>query len=447
MKRRVIIVIILLLFLLSACGNSMNKTEQEHSSEPEKTMATEQEGGLPTAETESAFPEDPQAYLDELRGRYPDAICAVTINPSRKGDIYVIDLDLDRPETASAAAEIRRAFGDRALLVWTSSLGLTTGTPEDLKRMHRDYIFSYQLDGMGELLKLGDIEAARTACVPPAEDEVEEEIRRYMEVHPGIIKIDKTTVEPGDLMKISYKIYSDSTVYDEVREVPVRCGTVNFDETIEGSVEGRTAGETYTIPYAPDKRFYVEGGTDPSTVCEIRILYLYEPSGDGLTDDYVRDNTEYASVEAWKGALREQIRQGNRQEAWETARQKLMKDCEFRTDPEKLIERVSAFAFEMKIRAEQLGLSEKEYLRALTGQDTENLIHWAYDRCEEEVHEILLIRAIAEYADLDVTEAEMRNRCREDGMDFTSLTETEQNKLKYLMLYDKAVRFMTEERP
>ncbi len=138
MKRRVIIVIILLLFLLSACGNSMNKTEQESSSEPEKTMATEQEGGLPTAETESAFPEDPQAYLDELRGRYPDAICAVTINPSRKGDIYVIDLDLDRPETASAAAEIRRAFGDRALLVWTSSLGLTTGTPEDLKRMHRD---------------------------------------------------------------------------------------------------------------------------------------------------------------------------------------------------------------------------------------------------------------------------------------------------------------------
>ena len=477
MKKRVIIVFFVSIFLLSACGSGVKTTEKAaepatvtEAAEASKTAeaskavttaenteaattaenteaATTAEPTAASQETEPAFPEDPQAFLDELRSRYPDTVCAVTVNPSRKGDIYVIDLDLDSPEAASAAAEIRRSFGETAVLVWSSSLGHTTGTPEDEKRMHREYIFGYQLDGMGEILKLGDIEAARTAYAPPAEDAVAEEISRYMEGHPGIEKIDKTIVEPGDLMKISYKIYSDSTVYDEVREVPVRCGTVNFDEAIEGSVEGRKAGETYTIPYAPETRFYVEAGTDPSAVCEIRILYLYKPGDGGLTDDYVRENTDYDSAEAWKEALRTQERQRNRQTAWETARTKLMSGSEFRTDPEKLAERAAAFASDMKIRAEQLGLSEKEYLRVLTGQDSEDFIRWAYERCEKEIHEILLVRAIAGRADLSITEDEMKARCREDGTEFASLTETERNKLEYLLLYDKVVGYMTQEKP
>lgn len=207
------------------------------------------------------------------------------------------------------------------------------------------------------------------------------------------------------------------------------CGLTEFGDT-----------EAARTPASPPDEHAVEE--------QIRLFLETNAAGlklEDLTDEYVRENRPYDSVEAWKEALREEQRQVNRQAAWEEARQKLMSDCKFRKDPDKLAARAAEFAAVAKILAEQRGLSEKEYIRVLAGKDEEDYIGALYSRCEKEIHEVLLVRAVAAQAGLDVTEEEAEAYCAQNGPAYSERPETEKTRVRYLLLYDKVVEYITRD--
>ncbi|MBQ4426110.1 MAG: hypothetical protein II882_10335 [Lachnospiraceae bacterium] len=225
----------------------------------------------------------------------------------------------------------------------------------------------------------GDFEAARTALPEASEDriseDIEETIRNKVAYNPIIIPLEKQVMEKGDLGKIAYKVYDEFEVYSNMSaEYPetVCCGeTVPFNPHIGDILEGLKVGETITFTYdtAPDRH------DNRKMTCDVTLLYIYRTEPAELSDDFVRANTGYGSVEEWRAALRRQLLRNGQPEGWERILNKLLPACEFSIDEEKL----SAFAEKRK--------QSEAWFRKL-------------------IEEYLLVEAIAEEYGLSVTEAD-----------------------------------------
>ena len=65
-----------------------------------------------------------------------------------------------------------------------------------------------------------------------------------------------------------------------------------------------------------------------------------------------------------------------------------------------------------------------------------------YQRCEHEIKEYLLISAIADYADISISENELKTAASQNATEWESLNEKEQTLLEYNLLYNKVINYM-----
>lgn len=317
----------------SSCGGRTPSSSAEETPKPSEAesiseVVTEAKAETTTEETagESAAPPsqasqeaaDPLSGIQWVKDHYKDVICSVREIAAAGGKQFILEMDVDSPNAVAAKEAVRRLLGDSARIEWVSNKSITTWTSEDLKRVHRDYIFSYGLDELGEWVRIGDIGSARTPCDPP---------------------------------------------------------------------EGEFASET----------------------------------------------------------LREEAVQAKKREAWEQAYQKLAGQSEYRKNADRLAERAAEFDSEAAAWAEQLGISKEEYIHVIAGPENDDFIRWAFKECEKEIKEVLLVRAIAGREGINVSREELERCCAEEGLDYSSLAESEKNKREYLLLFDKVADYMTPE--
>ncbi len=268
---------------------------------------------------------------------------------------------------------LRQAFLDRLkdnekeMVRFTEGALYTIATWEDQGRAELKYVLQNGLMEGSRLTELGDVESVRTRLPEPDPAEIEAYMQRRVELFPRIIRSEKQTVETGDLLKISWRVYDETQEYPQFgngKAETVRCGKSNFDEQIELSVEGRTVGETYTISYTSD---LVAG----PLFCDITPLYIYTVEPAELNDTFVKENTEYQTVEEWRSALLEEERRAGQPEAWDAVLKKLLPECRFK-------------------------MNEKRLKQSETPERTEAL-----------VKEYLLVKALADRYEIKVTAADL----------------------------------------
>ena len=410
------------------------------------TLSDTEPGSVSPSETESGFPDETvgvSGMMDTIRKRYPETVASVREVSSNDGFRYYIELDFDSEDAASAYRDIHELIGEQAVITWFRSGNITNWTPEDTERIQLSTVFAYGLHEIGKLEKLGDIEKARVHVETPDEEAVAEEMQRFLMNHPPIEVSDKQLVEENDLLKISYCIQDGQTIYEKDEQATVRCGQTLFDAVIEDSVRGRSVGETYTVNYPLENKYAVEPGK--TAECEIRILYIYTLKEPVLDDEYTREYTPYESVDEWKDALLKSERDRLFQEAWNACAERLIASSEFSIQEEKLIDRATEFAFEVRFRSGLLGMSEEEYVRILSGEDTDDYIRWAYGKCENEIKETLIVEAIAEKAGLHVSDQELAEECAKSGIAVSALSDAEKAQLSYGLLLEKAAAYMIQE--
>ena len=277
---------------------------------------------------------------------------------------------------------LRQAFLDRLkdnekeMVRFTEGALYTIATWEDQGRAELKYVLQNGLMEGSRLTELGDVESVRTRLPEPDPAEIEAYMQRRVELFPRIIRSEKQTVEPGDLLKISWRVYDETQEYPQFgngKAETVRCGISNFDEQIELSVEGRTVGETYTISYTND---LVAG----PLFCDITPLYIYTVEPAELNDTFVKENTEYQTVEEWRSALLEEERRAGQPEAWDAVLKKLLPECRFK-------------------------MNEKRLKQSETPE-----------RMEALVKEYLLVKALADRYGIEVTAADLTAYCTRHGI-------------------------------
>lgn len=333
--------------------------------------------------------------------------------------MYGVDERRNRVEVCfgEEGQEIRDAFltwlgEDLADKVWLREEAVETiidlpGEEDNDREAVRALIEKDLVNG-SRLKKLGDAEAAVTEAERPSGQAIEEYMQRQVSLFPEITKLDKEIVEDGDLLRLSYGIYSETLWYtsvDKAPELPVRCGaeTAFGLEDIQTSVKGRKVGETYTIPYT--------GGmfdAGEPLFCDITILYIYTTEAAQLNDAFVQAHTAYRTVEEWRSALYREEWIANRGPAWEKAFNQLMAESSFALD-EKKIEKNAADPEQAKMR----------------------------------VREYLLIKALADHFGLTVSAEDLNDYCARQHVRIELLSLAEQEACEWCALREKVMNRMT----
>ncbi|MBO4872494.1 MAG: hypothetical protein J5496_03660 [Lachnospiraceae bacterium] len=295
------------------------------------------------------------------------------------------------------------------MIIFSEKNGYSITTPESLERAKLDQILKNELFDDCHLIKLGNIDAARTPAAEPSREQIERFMQRRVENAPMILRSEKSLVEEGDLLKASWRIYSETKIYEDLmmKEETIRCGETTpspYRQVIERSVEGRKVGETFTIEMNREAF-----GADEPLWCDVTIRYIYTVTPAVLDDAFVRTNTEYDSVEAWREALfREELRD-YQSAAWEEVLEKLLPASSFRLN-------------EGKIR-----------------EKTENP-----DDTIAQIKEYLLVRALADACGIEVTAEDTCDYCSRNRINPEAQTVRQAAVTEWRVLRELVIEEMTK---
>lgn len=127
---------------------------------------------------------------------------------------------------------------------------------------------------------------------------------------------DRTDVQNSDVVNIDYEGLLDGVAFDggTATGFDLTIGSNSFIEGFESGLIGKKVGETVKL----DLTFPEDYGSEmagKAVVFNVKINSINKTIVPELTDDYIKTNTDYASIEDYRKAVREKLEATNEQEA------------------------------------------------------------------------------------------------------------------------------------
>ena len=264
-----------------------------------------------------------------------------------------------------------------------------------------------------------------------SDDEIEEIMRNSISRYPSENIVNKTIIEKGDLVKISYEIFNQSSSVIKVDNQVVCVGKINFDTIIEQSIEGKKVGKTYTIEYTNSSAGLI------NTTCDITPLYIYSLSEPEINDSFVRTHFNYNSIEEWKTAIKNDLEEEKKSTVWSETIDSIITECSFDLNDDCILEHTTTLAYQTAMQATLENLTLDTYIMQTMNMSKEEFYDICYKTCQKEVQEYLIIGAIATIENITVSDQEIDQYCKTQNLDKNDLHDEEEIYLYYYVLRDK----------
>ncbi len=254
--------------------------------------------------------------------------------------------------------------------------------------------------------------------------DVEANIESFLSGFAANEEVKEGTVEQGDNLIVSYKgTLADGTTQDGMNAEETTLGPVGSAGYIDGFEDGligAAVGETVTLdlqfpdPYPNNTELSGKDVTFEVTVKSKVVKVMPE-----LTDDFIKENTDYKTVDAYRAAVREQLEAEAMDEALYNLKNELYANIYDETEviayPEGFVESAKE-----KIQANYEAIAESydygswddfrdDYFRMDQAEYEENLKLYA----ESTVKSELVIYAVAEKEGVVLTEKEYEEALQE----------------------------------
>lgn len=198
------------------------------------------------------------------------------------------------------------------LLILTLCMGMTlmTGCSKD-----EPVANSYSGMDFAAYITLPDYDAY-TVEAPSAEEvaeaDVDAEIESFLSGFAKTEEIKEGTVEEGDNLVVAYKgTLADGTTQEGMNTDDASLGPVGSAGYIDGFEEGligAAVGDTVTLELQfPDPYLNNTELSGKDVTFEVTIKSKIDKVLPELTDDFVKENTDYKTVDAYRAAVREQL--------------------------------------------------------------------------------------------------------------------------------------------
>ncbi|MBD5545576.1 MAG: trigger factor [Lachnospiraceae bacterium] len=292
--------------------------------------------------------------------------------------------------------------------------------------------------------------------VTVTDEEVEEEMEMELSWYGTYEKLDKTVAEEGDTVNITFTGTIDGEEFEDGSSDSYDL-TLGDGEMIEGfdeAIIGKNVGDTVTVDLVFPEDYYDEEAAGQNVTFEITLNQIEEYVEPELTDEFVKENLDYETIEAFREGTKEILIESGKESAEEEAREALIEEIISNSTFELVEDDVTAYREalieEYESYAEMYGISYGDFLEMFMETTEEEFEEESRTMAEDSIKLILVCQAVIDKENLGVTEKEYKKAVKEmaEEYEYDSVEEFEADNDKLTtisdMLYEKVMEFIVE---
>lgn len=289
------------------------------------------------------------------------------------------------------------------------------------------------------------------------DEELQEEIDSLLSYSQESQPVEgRTIVEDGDTVAIDYVGKMDGEAFDGgTGSYDLTIGSGAFIDGFEDGLIGKEVGGTYELNLTfPDPYENNPDLAGEPVVFEVTVNNILEYITPEWTDEFVQNNTEYDSIEAYMEGTREALAETKAQSAQSeresTLLQAIIDDSEFEIGETDLQDLKESLMENVQESASYYGMELADYL-SYFGMTEDEFEEEALEAAESQLKQQLVIEAIAEAEDLGLTEDEYQEKlealAEEEGADSAESFEEaySREEIEEYFLYQKVMEFVSEQ--
>ena len=251
------------------------------------------------------------------------------------------------------------------------------------------------------------------------DEEVNEEIDMELQYATEVTNITEGVVEDGDTINIAFEGKIDGETFDggSSESYDLTVGTTSMiDGFVEGLV-GKQIGETVTLNLKFPEDYGVEELNGKDVVFDVTINSKRESTTPELTDEFVKENYDYETVDEYKAHVKEVLLKQKEDSHNSNIKSQLwhiiLEESELTGTPdeEKAIadEIVAGIEEEYKANAESYGMEWADFVSAMMGTDEEGFAEMMAEYSDSLIKTNVVTKAIAAKESVSFTEKEYKD--------------------------------------
>lgn len=311
------------------------------------------------------------------------------------------------------------------------------------------------VDDYTKYVKLCEYEGveAEKVTFEVSEDEIQEEIDMQLYDYVEYEDVKDRGIEMGDYVVLDYEGTIDGKVNEKYcgSEEEIVVGEEFFFPKVEEALVGMKKGEEKTVTFELAEEWAEEGDVGKQLSVKVTVGAVTVEKVPELTEEFVKENMDYDSIEALKKAKKEELVESKTEEYKNSAISDIMDylvtNSKFDGYPDELYKECEEyFNAENENNAAMFGMELKEYLDFM-GMDEKA----CKESIEESVHFELVVGAVAEKEGIDCTKSEIEKFAEdvyeeygfESAKDF--MEEYTEQQIGYQIIYEKVLDYLYEK--
>lgn len=277
-------------------------------------------------------------------------------------------------------------------------------------------IFKVKVTVMPEVT-LGDYKAIKVEEKAPeeiSEKDLEEAIKKVQEDNARLISAESGLVEKGDIVNIDFKGFVNSEAFQggTAEDVNLEIGKNQFINGFEDQIIGHQINEEFDINVTFPKDYHVPNLANKEALFKIKLNKIQKKELPVVDDEFVKDISEFETLEEYKKDLKEKLIQRNKKKAENEAENEMINKFTELVNaeiPEALVKnKCKSFLKDFEYNLRSQGLSVKDYIK-YTGSNEEALLNTYKPQALARVKLELGLKKLAEIEKISVTSEEIEN--------------------------------------
>ena len=250
------------------------------------------------------------------------------------------------------------------------------------------------------------------------DEDLDKEIDKVRDRNSRMVTVEDREAAMGDIAVIDFKGLKDGVAFEggTAENYSLTLGSGSFIPGFEEQVVGHKTGEEFTIDVTFPEDYQEESLKGQPVQFEIKLHEIKTKEMPELNDDFVKDVSEFDTVDAYKADLREKLAEARKGAAEDDKERQVadkIRELLQAEVPEAMYEnQVDYLVDEFEMRLKSQGIDLKTYMQ-YTGLTDEKLHDTYYDRAVSQVKVRLALKKIAELEGLRPSEEDVENKFNE----------------------------------
>jgi len=269
----------------------------------------------------------------------------------------------------------------------------------------KDFVFTATVTTKPEV-ELGDYNAISVKKVTyrTTQKEIEAEIKKVQEQNARIIPVEDRAVKEGDLTVIDFEGFTDGVAFDGGKgtDYSLEIGSGAFIPGFEDQLVGAEIGKEVEVNVTFPKDYHSEDLKGKKAMFKVTVKEIKEKQLPEINDDFVKDVSEFDTLDDYKKDIKEKIAKSNeqrgRQETENNVIDEVLKIATVEIPGCMIDTQLENIARDFDYRLSMQGLNLAKYLE-MTGSNI--------DAFKEQVKTSLVLEAVAKAEKVKATEKDV----------------------------------------